>query len=799
MKKYSYEEALEASTKYFNGDDLAAKAFVTKYALQDADGNILELTPDDTHKRVAKELARVEKKKFKDPMSTDEIYLYLKNFEKIIPQGSCLYGIGNKYQYVTLSNCYVIPPVEDSYLGINYTDTQIAAISGRRGGVGWDISKLRPEGFNVKNAAKSTTGAVSFMHRFSNTINEVCQFGRRGASLQCMDVRHPDIMDFIKSKNDNTSITGSNISVKFTDEFMKALFEGTDFEQRWPVDSDIPTISKNVDPQEIWDEFIKNAHLRAEPGAIFIDTVHNRSTSAPYPGYAETAPNPCGEQYLPPFTSCRLIAINLYSYVKDKFTKKASFDDDTFIHDVQIMQRLADDIVDLDIESVERIIKKIKADPEPMEVKQAGIDLWENVKQRAIEDRRTGCGILGLADCLAALGLKYDSEEAKETCDIIFEQFKVAAYASSINMAKELGAFPLYNNKTDFKSQFIYDLKHDFPDLYNDMTQYGRRNMTLLTIAPTGTISLVAQVSSGLEPVFMLSYTRRKKINPSEKNVQVDFVDDNGVKWSHHEVNHRAFQDWKDITGKEKIEDSPYHNACSHEIDFHAKTALQATIQKHIDNSISVTTNLPADVDLETVDKLYKDAYKLGCKGYTIYRDGSRSGVLISSDQKETLPNERPTEIDCDVYHLTRSGIRYVILIGTVDGIPYEMFGFPNRKIVSEKVHKGKIIKLYKSKYRAEFDNGEEAYPITSFMSEDEETFSRMVSLLLRQGAQLEDICKQLSKTGGKLGSFAKATEKVLSNYLNGKSSGDKCPQCSADLLYIEGCKKCSACEYSAC
>lgn len=788
---------------YFKGDGLAADAFITKYALRDQEGNLLENTPDDTHKRLAKELARIEKKKFKDPLSENEIYEYLKNFEKIIPQGSCLYGIGNPYQYVTLSNCYVLPSPEDSYLGITYLDSQITQISSRRGGVGWDMSTLRPKDMRVKNAAGSTSGAVSFMHRYSNTVREVCQSGRRGASLQSLNVAHPEIFDFIKCKNDNTSITGSNISVQFTDEFMKSLIEKKDFELKWPIKSETPEISSIINPQDVWGEFVENAWQRAEPGAIFIDTVRKRSTSAVYPGFEEVAPNPCAEQFLPPYGCCRLIAINLYAYVVNKFKRDAYFDFETFKHDVKIMQRLADDIVDLDIECTERIINKIKSDPEPDHIKQLAIDLWTNIKNRSEQDRRTGCGVLGLADTLAALGIKYDSKKSLKFADELFKYFKLSAYASSVEMAKELGAFAVYDKNLDSQSEFIQDIATEDPYLYKQMQKYGRRNMTLLTIAPTGTISLLAQVSSGLEPVFMLEYIRRRKIAPSEKNIEPDFVDDTGDQWVNYKVLHRGLQDWMDVAGSNNIEESPYYKCCSHEIDFFRKVELQSIIQKHIDNSISVTTNLPADVTKDTVSKLYLKAYKLGCKGFTIYRDGCRDGVLIH-EEETIFPEERPRELPCDVHHITVRGQQYFVLVGLMDGRPYEVFAGKNGYL-TKRVKSGIIIRKRKDFYKAEFPGFEdELSPITASTDEMEECVTRLTSGLLRVGADMHFIVKQLEKVGERqqeLHSFARSVVRALKKYIpDGTKESGQCPECESEsLIRQEGCMQCLTCGWSKC
>jgi ribonucleoside-diphosphate reductase alpha chain len=798
---YTYEEAYEKSLEYFNGNDLSASVFLSKYALRDLDGNLLEATPDDMHHRLAKEFARIEKKKFKEPYSEDEIYEFFKGFNRIVPQGSMMSAIGDKHRYTTCSNCYVLPSPHDSYLGINYLDTQIAQISARRGGCGWEMSTLRPKGLGVKNAAGSTTGVVSFMGRYSNTIREVCQAGRRGASLQSLHVKHPEILDFIVCKNDDKSITGSNISTQFNDEFMLAADNGEDFELQWPIHDNIPIISETINATKIWDTFIDSAWRRAEPGAIFIDTVHKYSTSAPYgERYKESSGNPCGEQMLPKFGKCLLICINLYNYVKNKFTKDAKFDFESFSQDVKIMQRLADDAVDLDIERMQNIIEKIKSDPEPDYIKQPGIDLWTNIMELSKEDRRTGCGIVGLADCLAALNLKYDTDQAITQCSEIMLEFKLSSYWSSVNMAKELGAFSVYEHELDKKSMFIQNLKNDDPKLYNAMKKYGRRNMTLLTVSPTGTVSLMTNTSSGLEPVFMLEYTRRKKINPFE-DIKPDFIDQSGDEWIEFAVKHNGLQKWIDTTGDNDITHSPYYNACAHEIDYDKKVEMQAAIQKHIDNSISVTTNLPKDIDKETVSRLYKKAWRLGCKGFTIYVDGCRSGVLVNKEESEL--QKRPKELPCDVHHIQVNHKQYFVLVGLLDGEPYEIFA-GNNNVIKRSVKNGVITRKKKGYYIATFEDGSELNPINNYMQEEfMEIISRLCSGLLRTNANISFIVDQLEKLGEKqdqVHSFAKCMSRAIKKYIEDFTpTDDICPNCNADLVRMEGCKTCPSCAYSHC
>lgn len=1345
---YKYTEALAASVEYFDGDELAAKVFVDKYALRDNDNNILEKTPDDMHHRLAKEFARVEAKKFNKPLTESQIYNLFKNFKRIVPQGSPMYGIGNKYQYVSIGNCFVIPNPYDSYLGIMHTDTQITQISSRRGGVGWDDSDLRPIGMSVRNAAKSTTGATAFMKRFSNTIREVGQCicegqrvlterglipiedisigekvwtkngwiavtnvynngikpiyqlsssfgykirtsdehiflnekleevklkdielgdqivlipgqinnrknyislnnieytrniynnsnrlieynlpsildeklayilgysygdgyindnvielasshdypeieaklinyihtvfnykatvskgdgavnririhskqivqwlrynqickqkagylifpekiknsphsvqlafvsgyfdadgtakstktgysvtsidsdfiseyqnilmsvgvvskkhletskienwkdkysvcvvgkyaqnlfktlmiesfkvansdfcasrdniltpyncetfninrsqhnyipnkdyyistyglsklktdglqlpemlvqdsvsnieyigdintfdlelesehlfycegfyvhnsGRRGASLQSLHVRHPEVVDFIKIKQDLTQVTGSNISVKFTDDFLNSVEQNSDFELKWPVNSETPKISKIVKAKSIWDEFIHSAWLMAEPGAMFWDTVLRRSTTAPYKkfGFEEVSSNPCvlegtlvetqhgnqpvetikindwirtihgleqvknieinyniptfavtfsnggiqyiseshqyfkldkyrhthptklidlnigdeilfwkdnesssviitdiqpykigtvydlhcphsdtwitdgyvqlgcGEQYLPPFASCRLILINLYTYVKNKFTKDAFFDYEEFAKDVQYMQRLGDDMVDLELECIARIINKIKSDPEPDEVKKPGIDLWKKIQECAINDRRTGCGFTALADCIAALNMKFDSKESLEFIDKMSETLKVAAFTESVDMAKELGHFPLYDSTLDISSEFIQELRDEHPELYKKMVKYGRRNMTLLTVAPAGSVSCETQTSSGLESVFMLEYLRRKKGNPGDKDFRSDFVDATGDHWMEFVVRHKGLQDWMDITGETDIKNSPYWGSTSHDIDWIEKVKMQSIIQRHIDNSISVTVNLPSDVKEEKVSEIYLTAWKLGCKGMTIYRDGCRSGVLLSTDKKEktskiikTEAPSRPKILPCDVHHLIVKGVRYFVVVGLFEGEPYEIFISRNcdsdgEPLISRSITSGNLSKQKRGHYNLLNGDNSVLQIVSINCEEHEEALARLVSTSLRHGADINFVVHQLEKTRGDMQSFSKAMARTLKKYIKDGTEvkGEQCQTCSSRLVRIEGCVTCQSCGWSKC
>ena len=1186
---YTYDETFQASVDYFNGDELAARVFVDKYALRDNGDNLLEKTPKDMFKRIAKELYSAEKVKYSGedietideftyncdrPLSEKLIESLLDEFKYIVMQGSPMYGLGNPYQYVTVGNCYVIPQPRDSYLGIMYTDTQITQITCRRGGVGWDNSKLRPKNTPVKNAAKTTSGMVSFAERFSNTIREVGQHGRRGASLQSLLVKHPDIFEFISVKLDKTKMTGSNISVKFTDEFMNAVEENDDFELCWPVcDADrqemrIPEyhcIRNTVKAKDIWDKFIDSTWSMAEPGAMFVDTVLRESTSAPYPGFEEVSSNPCvakgtlvntpygyrkvedisvgdtvstilgsekvetievnrnyevfkvkfsdggeqivtaghiyhatrkgsgskkieeikvselkvgdyvrvypgkinrpnessevyvnafkvgvilgdgsytdnyiskkilkissnqddlqyndniiklfgnenfinydnskkskstnlifdiscldncynlfgvepsycenkkinitkvktfneaiglldgmlatdgnvnlksnhpqirwstsskelasqirellllvgchgiitnsfkqdggtingrkivrknrryvisisgdsllnyaentsidlyhpekgkkikeaqinfrltgnswnpsvisiekladkydvydlycknsdtwitsgyvqrgcGEQNLPAYGCCRLLLQNLFSYVRNKFTENAYFDYELFGKHAMILQRLGDDLVDIDIRYMNRIIDKIKSDPEPDEIKQPAIDMWNKIIATAIGDRRTGCGFTALGDALASLGIKYGSEESIEFCDKMQKAFKQAAYKSSVGMAKVLGSFPVFDTELDNKSAFIQRLKEDSFEIWKEMQVFGRRNMTLLTIAPTGSVSCLTRTTSGLEPVFKLSYMRRKKGNPNEKDFRTDFIDQNGDHWMNFEVHHHGLSEFFRITGKTKIEDSPYYNATANDIDWINRIRMQAALQKHIDNSISLTVNLPENIDKETVSKIYFTAWELGCKGCTIYRENCRTGVLLALDkatESAKITNnakKRPESLDCDIYHISVKGKEFFCLIGMMDNQPYEVLAGENG-CISKKAKKGKITKVKRGQYKLEADTGEVLESVTELSENDEEAITRLVSTSLRHHVDIAYIVHQLEKTKGGLQNFAKCISRVLKKYVkNGtKVSGEECKECGGELVRVEGCLSCNSCGYSKC
>jgi ribonucleoside-diphosphate reductase alpha chain len=814
---YTYDESIANSTEYFNGNDLSAKVFVDKYALRDNDGNILESNPSQMHWRLANEFARIENDKFHKPLSAQQIYDMLDKFRYIIPQGSPMYGIGNKYQTVSLSNCYVVD-VHDSYGGICLTDQYITQISKRRGGIGYDISPLRPKDMSVQNAARTTTGAVSFMHRFSHTGREVGQAGRRAAQMITISVHYPDILDFIQVKNDEMSVTGANISVRLTDEFLHAVKNDEPYELRWPVDSKNPTVYKQISAKKVWDAIIHNAWLRAEPGLLFWDNIIRESPADCYHafGFKTMATNPCSEIPLSLFDSCRLLALNLVNFVDNPYTSKAKFNYNKLHKYAMLAQRLMDDIVDLELECIDKIIAKIDADPEPKFVKAAELHLWTSIKTACINGRRTGTGITSLGDTMAALGLKYASKTSINTVGEIFKTIKLAAYRSSVDMAKELGAFPIWNAELEKDNPFLLRIKDEDEALWNDMQKYGRRNISLLTAAPTGSLSTVASlyipetgqdifnVSSGVEPCYATSYTRRKKVNHSDLNAKIDFVDKMGDKWTEFTVYHSGAEAWMIINDKKNDKGSPYEGSTAEEIDWQSRVKLQAEAQKHIDHAISSTINLPSDVEESEVAKIYETAWRSGCKGITVYRDGCRSGVLVKSPEIQKIPKsvapERPKDLTCDVHHVTVKGKPYFVLVGLFGDEPYEVFAGKNGHM-DKAVKKGVITRKLKPKcYKAVLEDDTEISPVTIACDENEEALTRMVSTSLRHGANVEFIVEQLGKVSGDLNGFCKALSRALKHYIpNGVQTDEKCQNCSTILVYKEGCKSCQSCGWSKC
>ncbi|MEM9983840.1 MAG: adenosylcobalamin-dependent ribonucleoside-diphosphate reductase, partial [Bacteroidota bacterium] len=706
---YSYEEVLASAIKYFEGDELAANVWLNKYALKDSHGHIYDRTPDDMHRRIASELARVEAK-YPNSYSEEELYQALKNFTYIVPQGGPMAGIGNPHQVVSLSNCFVIghDHLADSYGGVIKMDEEQVQLMKRRGGVGHDLSHIRPKGSPVMNSALTSTGVVPFMERYSNSTREVAQDGRRGALMLSISIKHPDAEHFIDAKMDGTKVTGANVSVRITDDFMQAVQSDQTFVQQYPIGSDTPKYHKETNATQLWKKIIHNAWASAEPGVLFWDTVERESIPDCYAdlGFRTVSTNPCGEIPLCPYDSCRLLAINLYSFVKHPFTPEAEFEYDLFKQYAGMAQRIMDDIVDLELEKIDQILGKINADPEDAEVKRTERVLWEKIKNKCIQGRRTGVGITGEGDMLAALNLTYGSDEAIDFSVNIHKTLALAAYRSSVDMAKDRGSFPIFDAEREKNNPFIQRLTEADPSLYEDMLKYGRRNIALLTIAPTGTTSLMTQTTSGIEPAFLVSYMRRRKVNANDRKVKVDFVDEVGDSWEEYNVFHHKFITWLEANNydpaevatfeqdalQELIAQTPYHKATSNDVDWVAKVRMQGAIQKWVDHSISVTVNVPNDISEEMVAKIYETGWEAGCKGMTIYRDGSRSGVLVSTDEKnkqselafeETHAPKRPDKLEAEVVRFTNETEQWVAVVGLMEGRPYEVFTGPVRESFS--------------------------------------------------------------------------------------------------------------------
>ena len=784
------------------------------------------------HRRLAKEFARVENK-YDNPMSEEQIYSLFKDFRYIVPQGSPMSGIGNNYQVQSISNCFVIESPHDSYGGILHTDQQQVQIMKRRGGVGFDISNIRPRGQTCENAARTTDGIEVFMDRFSNSCREVAQGGRRGALMLSISVHHPQVMDFIKIKKDLTRVTGANISVRASDEFMAAVKDGTPYQQRWPVDSENPEISQAVDAREVWDALIEGAHASAEPGVLFWDTAKRMTPSDVYEdeGFGSTSTNPCGEIILSPGDSCRLMLVNLTSFVKNAWEENATFDWGAYGIMVQKAQRLMDDMIDLEIEQIDKILSKIERDPEPDHVKLSEKELWEFIKAQAIRGRRTGLGITGLGDAVAMLGQTYGSEESIETVEEIYKWLALNSYDASITLAKERGSFPICDVNKESGHPFLERVLTELlPSKVEDYKKYGRRNIANTTTAPAGSVSCLTQTTSGIEPAFMLYYKRRKKINPNDEAASVDFVDDLGDKWTEYNVFHHGFKDWMDSTGpdcdweaddlSEAVSHSPYSGATANEIDWRAKVKLQAAAQKWICHAISNTTNLPADIDVETVKDIYMMGWELGCKGVTVYRDGSRSGVLVSTDdntEELTIDSrhapKRPETLDCEIHHTTVKGERWVVLVGLLDGKPYEVMGGQAELIeIPKKYSMGKLTKRsYKTtsnKYDLAFgEAGSEVVikdVVSVFDNPNHAGYTRTISLALRHGAPVQYLVEQLQKDKEMdMFSFSKCIARCLKKYIEdgSKASVNVCTNCNSEdtIIYQEGCQTCTACGYSAC
>jgi len=816
----TFDEAFKESLEYFDGDELAASVFVTKYALQDNEGNFLETSPKDMHRRIAKEFSRIEQK-YENPMPEDVIYNLLKNFKYVVPQGSPMSGVGNKYQIQSLSNCFVVKCPEDSYGGILKTDQEQVQIMKRRGGVGFDVSTIRPRGLRTSNAAKTTDGIGVFMERFSNSCREVAQGGRRGALMLTISVHHPDIETFVKIKRDLTKVTGANISIRLTDEFMKAVEKDSDYELRFPVEKDADRlVSKNISAKSIWDQVIESAHRSAEPGLLFWDNVLNYTPAQIYKddGFHTISTNPCSEITLSAYDSCRLLLLNLTSFVNNPFEKNAKFDYELFNEYTQKSQRLMDDLIDLELECVDKIIQKIQKDPEALDTKRVELDLWNKIKKAALDGRRTGLGITGLGDTLAMLGLKYGSKQSIVKTEKIYRELAIASYKSSCILANERGAFPVYDYEKEEGHPFIERLFEYSPELRHLHKAHGRRNIALTTTAPCGSVSVLTQTTSGIEPPFMVKYTRRKKVNPSDLNAQVDFVDDLGDKWQEFDVYHHGYKKWMDTTGKTKIEESPYYGATANEIVWETAVDLQAAAQKWVCHAISKTINLPADVTIDDVKKVYWRGWKKGLKGVTVYRDGCRSGVLVRTPEdnpsfRTHSAPKRPEELDCHIHHASIKGEAWTILVGLFNDRPYEVMGGLQKYIeIPKKYKKGTIIKHHYKTKNSRYDlkigkNGDEILIkgiVSVFDNPNHAGFTRTISLALRHGAPIQYIVEQLQKdTEMDMFSFSKVIARVMKSYIKDGTVPGKtaCENCSAEgtLVYQEGCVMCTSCGHGKC
>jgi ribonucleoside-diphosphate reductase alpha chain len=835
---YSYEEALKASIEYFGGDELAANVWVSKYALKDSFGRIYEKTPDDMHRRIARELARIEQK-YAKPVQEEKLYELLKDFRYIVPQGSPMAGVGNNYQVSSLSNCFVIGNGADSYGGIMRTDEEQVQLMKRRGGVGHDLTHLRPKGTPVMNSALTSTGIVPFMERYSNSTREVAQDGRRGALMLTVSIKHPDAEDFIDAKMERGKVTGANVSVRIDDEFMKAALTGENYIQQYPIDSEEPVFEKEINAAALWDKIIYNAWKSAEPGVLFWDTVIRESVPDCYAdlGYRTVSTNPCGEIPLCPYDSCRLLAINLFSYVDHPFTPKASFNFKKFEEHVQLAQRMMDDIIDLELEKIDRIQEKIKNDPENDIVKATEAELWNKIHVACVNGRRTGVGITAEGDMLAALGIQYGSDEAIDFAVKVQRTLAVNAYRSSVDMAKERGPFPIFDAKREASNPYINRLKEADPKLYEDMVKYGRRNIALLTIAPTGTTSLMTQTTSGIEPAFLVSYLRRRKVNPNDKDAKVSFIDEVGDHWEEYHVFHHKFVDWLkannydvDAVTKMSPEElqtvlakSPYHKATANDVDWVQKVKMQGAIQKWVDHSISVTVNVPESTSVEMVKKIYQTAWEEGCKGCTIYRDGSRSGVLVSDsgkegghEFKETMPPKRPRRLEAEVVRFMNEKESWIAVIGIYDGRPYEIF--TGRAIdtfrLPDYVERGWVIKSKgddgHNRYDFQFLD-KEGYRVTieglsrSF-NKEYWNYAKLISGVIRHGMpilKVVDLIEGLNVEDEYINSWKNGVIRGLKKFIpdGTKATNATCPSCGDHdgLLYKEGCLICKSCGYSEC
>lgn len=845
-KTYSYDEAYEASLKYFKGDELAARVWVNKYAVKDSFGNIYEKSPEDMHWRIANEVARIEDK-YPQALSAQELFDVFDHFKYIVPQGSPMTGIGNNYQVASLSNCFVIglDGPADSYGAIIRIDEEQVQLMKRRGGVGHDLSHIRPKGSPVKNSALTSTGLVPFMERYSNSTREVAQDGRRGALMLSVSIKHPDSEAFIDAKMTEGKVTGANVSVKLDDEFMKAAVENRPYMQQFPIDSKEPTYKKEINASALWKKIVHNAWKSAEPGVLFWDTILRESVPDCYAdlGFRTVSTNPCGEIPLCPYDSCRLLAINLYSYVVNPFTTEAYFDFEKFKKHAAMAQRIMDDIIDLELEKIEKIIEKVDSDPETDEVKGPERHLWEKIYKKSSMGRRTGVGITAEGDMIAAMGLRYGTEEATEFAEKVHKTLALETYRSSVNLAKERGAFEIYDAVREENNPFINRIKEADPELYAEMRQYGRRNIACLTIAPTGTTSLMTQTTSGIEPVFMPVYKRRRKVNPNDENVHVDYVDETGDAFEEYIVFHHKFLTWMKVNGydpdkrysQEEIDElvakSPYHKATSNDVDWLMKVKMQGRIQKWVDHSISVTINLPNSVDEELVNRLYVEAWKSGCKGCTVYRDGSRSGVLISTKKKEDKKEElnaltllkrqvvevRPKVLEADVVRFQNNKEKWVAFVGLLDGRPYEIFtGLQDDEegiLLPKSVTSGRIIKNYdedgNKRYDFQFEN-KRGYKMTveglsERFNKEYWNYAKLISGVLRWQMPIDQVVKlvgSLQLDSESINTWKNGVERALKKYVQDgtEAKGVKCPNCGHEtLVYQEGCLICKTCGSSRC
>ena len=844
-KTYTFDEAFRASMEYFGGDELAARVWANKYALKDSYGNIFEQTPTDMHWRIAREVARIENH-YPNPLTEQQVFELLDHFRYIVPAGSPMTGIGNDHQVASLSNCFVIglDGDADSYGAVMLMDEEQVQLMKRRGGVGHDLSQLRPKGTPVNNSALTSTGVVPFMERFSNSTREVAQDGRRGALMLSISVKHPDSEAFIDAKMQEGKITGANVSVKLDDEFMQCAIDGKEYTQKFPIDSDAPIVTKKADAKKLWEKIVHNAWKSAEPGVLFWDTILRESIPDCYAdlGFRTVSTNPCGEIPLCPYDSCRLLSVNLYSYVVNPFTPEAYFDFDLFKKHVALAQRIMDDIVDMEMEKIDKIIEKVKSDPQADVVKETELHLWQKIKRKSAMGRRTGVGITAEGDMLAAMNLRYGTQEATDFSVEVHKTLALAAYRSSVVMAKERGAFEVYDSEREKNNPFINRIREAEPELYADMLKYGRRNIACLTIAPTGTTSLMTKTTSGIEPVFMPVYKRRRKVNPTDTDVHVDFVDESGDSFEEFIVFHHKFLTWMKINGYDTekrytqeeldqlVEKSPYYKATANDVDWLMKVRMQGAIQKWVDHSISVTINLPNNVDEQLVNRLYVEAWRSGCKGCTVYRDGSRSGVMIAVEKKDkkkaeekhiceppTVTEVRPKELECDVVRFQNNKEKWVAFVGLLDGYPYEIFtGLQDDEegiSLPKSVNKGKIIKKIdengKKRYDFQFENKRGYKTTVEGLSEkfnpEYWNYAKLISGVLRYRMPIANVIKlvgQLQMDSQSINTWKIGVERALKKYIvdGTEAKGQKCPVCGQEtLVYQEGCLICKNCGSSRC